>query len=319
MTVTGSDIVAATQLLQDGKLVAIPTETVYGLAGNALNEEALLEIYKVKNRPKFDPLIAHTDSLEKVASHVAHIPDKALALAEAFWPGPLTLLLKKKSHIPDLLTSGLDEMAIRIPNHPLTLNLLASLDFPLAAPSANPFGYVSPTTAKHVADQLGGKIPYILDGGPCSIGIESTIIGFDENENPIVYRLGGKHLEDIELIVGKFKLRLNQSSNPIAPGMLKSHYAPSKKLMVGRLDDLIPKYKHRKIGIISWSLAFDEVPDMHQIALSPSRNLDEAASKLFSALRQMDQLPIDLILAQRFPDEGLGRAINDRLARASTR
>lgn len=319
MAEIGQDIRKAKELLEAGKLVAIPTETVYGLSANGLNETALLEIYKVKNRPKFDPLIAHTDSLKKVESYVAYMPKQALAIADAFWPGPLTLLLRKKSTVPDLLTSGLPAIAIRIPRHKLTLQLLASLDFPLAAPSANPFGYVSPTSAQHVEDQLGKKIPYILDGGKCEVGIESTIIGFDEKENPVVYRLGGKKIEDIENVIGKVRLRLNLSSDPVAPGMLKSHYSPAKRMIVGRISDLLSKYKSRKIGIISFSTRFEEVSDEYQIVLSPNRDMDQAAKHLFSAMRSLDNKDIDLILTEKFPDVGLGRAINDRLNRASIR
>jgi L-threonylcarbamoyladenylate synthase len=319
MAVIGTDIDGAAELLKEGKLIAIPTETVYGLAGNALNDDAILEIFKVKKRPKFDPLIAHTDSLEKVKSYVTHIPDKAMKLADAFWPGPLTILLSKKDHIPDLLTSGLPNVAVRMPKHELTQELLKRLDFPLAAPSANPFGYVSPTTAQHVEDQLGSKIPYILDGGQCSIGIESTIIGFDENEKPIIYRLGGKKIEDIENIVGRIKLKIIHSSDPMAPGMLKTHYAPSKRVIIGHLDMLIKRFQNRNFGVISYHQKFDDLPSEKQIALSPGKDLNEAARNLFSALRLMDVKNIDLIITERFPDEGLGQAINDRLKRAASR
>ncbi|MBR09051.1 MAG: threonylcarbamoyl-AMP synthase [Rickettsiales bacterium] len=319
MAVIGTDIDAAAELLRNGKLVAIPTETVYGLAGNALNDDAILEIFKVKRRPKFDPLIAHTDSLDKVKSYVKRIPEVALKLADAFWPGPLTILLEKQGHIPDLLTSGLPAVAVRMPNHPLTTALLKQLDFPLAAPSANPFGYVSPTSAQHVEDQLGTKIPYILDGGQCSIGIESTIIGFDEQEKPIIYRLGGKKIEDIEAVVGKVKLKINHSSDPMAPGMLKSHYAPSKRVIIGKLDMLIERFKNQNFGIISFHKKFNEISEEKQIVLSPSKDLSEAARNLFSALRIMDQKNIDLILTEKFPEEGLGAAINDRLKRAASR
>ena len=319
MAVIGTDIDTAAELLKEGKLVAIPTETVYGLAGNALNDNAILEIFKVKKRPKFDPLIAHTDSLEKVQSYVTHIPEKAMKLADAFWPGPLTILLNKKDHIPDLLTSGLSNVAVRMPKHELTQELLKRLDFPLAAPSANPFGYVSPTTAKHVEDQLGTQIPYILDGGQCSIGIESTIIGFDENEKPIIYRLGGKKIEDIESIVGRVKLKIIHSSDPMAPGMLKTHYAPSTRLIIGQLDMLIKRFQNRNFGIISYHKKFDDLPSEKQIILSPGKDLNEAARNLFSALRLMDQKNIELIITERFPDEGLGQAINDRLKRAASR
>ncbi|WP_405512000.1 L-threonylcarbamoyladenylate synthase [Spirosoma sp. KNUC1025] len=189
MAQIGTDRQIAKQLLEAGNVVSIPTETVYGLAANALNPDAVLTIFRVKNRPTFDPLIVHTDSLEKLDRFVSTIPESARDLASTYWPGPLTLLLPKKAIIPDLVTAGLPTVGIRIPNHPLTLALLNSLDFPLAAPSANPFGYISPTTAQHVADQLGLQVPYILDGGPATIGIESTIVGFDGNK-PTVFRLG---------------------------------------------------------------------------------------------------------------------------------
>lgn len=319
MAEIGTDISKAAALLQNGKLVAIPTETVYGLAGNALDESAVLEIFKVKKRPKFDPLIAHTDSMEKVKTYVDHIPDKAMMLAETFWPGPLTLLLQKKKHIPDLLTSGLSMVAIRMPQHPLTLDLLSRFDFPLAAPSANPFGYVSPTSAQHVEDQLGSQIPYILDGGHCSIGIESTIVGFDEQEKPIIYRLGGKKTEDIEQVIGRVKLRITNSSDPLTPGMLKSHYAPSKRVIIGDISHLCERFHRRNFGIISFDKQFDNIPPDRQIVLSPESSLDEAARHLFGALRLMDQKDVEFILTEKFPDQGLGQAINDRLKRAASR
>ncbi|MEQ8471183.1 MAG: L-threonylcarbamoyladenylate synthase [Marinoscillum sp.] len=319
MAEIGQDILKAAELLKAGQLVAIPTETVYGLAGNALNESAILKIFEVKKRPKFDPLIAHTDSLNKVRSYVTHIPEPAMKLADAFWPGPLTILLNKKSHIPDLLTSGLPAVAVRMPKHPVVEELLAKLDFPLAAPSANPFGYVSPTTAEHVNDQLGSKIPYILNGGACDVGIESTIIGFDEKERPVIYRLGGKKVEDIEQIVGRVKLKITHSSDPMAPGMLKSHYAPGKRVIIGKLDMLTKRFQNRNFGIISFHQKFDNITEDKQICLSETKNLNEAARNLFGALRKMDQTNIDFIITERFPDEGLGQAINDRLNRAAAR
>jgi L-threonylcarbamoyladenylate synthase len=305
MSKIGIDIEKAKQILQQGGLVAIPTETVYGLAANALNKDAVLKIFEAKNRPHFDPLIVHTDSLGKVKQFVSEFPEWAEKLAKAFWPGPLTLLLPKNNLIPDLVTSGLPQVAVRIPNHHLTLKLLKSLDFPLAAPSANPFGYVSPTKAEHVAAQLEDNVGYILDGGSCEIGLESTIVGFEDGKIT-VYRLGGLALEDIEKIVGKVEVRINQSSNPKAPGMLKSHYAPKKPLFIGDADTFLKENKGKKIGIISLE------------KLSPSKNLKEAAHKLFSALRDLDESDVDVIIAEKFPEDFLGRAINDRLQRAST-
>jgi L-threonylcarbamoyladenylate synthase len=237
LAITGTELNVAKEFLIKGELVAIPTETVYGLAGNALNEKAVLSIFEVKNRPAFDPLIIHTDSIDKVKEYVSVFPEKAQRLAEQFWPGPLTLLLPKKQIIPDLVTSGLDTVAVRIPKHPLLLELLAELSFPLAAPSANPFGYISPTNAEHVNQQLGDKIPYILDGGECEVGIESTIIGF-EADDTVVYRLGGLAVEDIEKLVGPVMLMPHSTSDPKAPGMLKSHYAPRKPLYLQKREEI---------------------------------------------------------------------------------
>jgi L-threonylcarbamoyladenylate synthase len=187
MAECGTDIEKCAQLLREGKLVAIPTETVYGLAANAFNQDAVVSIYEAKNRPFFDPLIIHTDSVDKAKNFVSFFPEKAKRLADVFWPGPLTLLLPRSNEVPDVVTSGLDNVAIRVPDHELTLKLLEQLDFPLAAPSANPFGYVSPTEPEHVQKQLGNKIPYILDGGKCKVGIESTIIGFDGEDTMVWY------------------------------------------------------------------------------------------------------------------------------------
>jgi L-threonylcarbamoyladenylate synthase len=314
MAQIGTDIQHAAALLRNGEVIGMPTETVYGLAGNALNEDAILKIYTVKNRPKFDPLISHTNDLSKVRQWVKAFPLKAEQLAAAFWPGPLTMLLEKKSDIPDLLTSGLPRMAVRIPNHSLTLSLLAALDFPLAAPSANPFGFVSPTSAQHVNDQLGDQIPYILDGGECTVGIESTIVGFEGNE-VLVYRLGGLSLEEIEAVVGSVKVQLNKSSNPVAPGMLKSHYSPGKPVIIGDIATEILRHPEKKIGVISFRQNFTEAAAIR--VLSPAGNLPEAAKNVFKALRELAKADVDVILTESFPNEGLGRAINDRLQRAA--
>lgn len=312
----GRNISFAKQLLEQGQLVAIPTETVYGLAGNALDEKAVLEIFKVKNRPQFDPLIVHVSSLEQAKDFVEEFPAKAIELASRFWPGPLTLLLKKKPTIPDLVTSGLDSVAVRCPDHVLTRSLLQQLDFPLAAPSANPFGYISPTRPEHVNEQLGDRIPYILDGGECQIGIESTIVGF-ENDLPIVHRLGGLSMEMIESVIGKVVVQINNSSNPQAPGQLKSHYSPGKKMKLGNLRYLVDHFKRLRVGILCFQTPVPDVNHSHQIILSKVGNLDEAAQRLFSSLRALDKKDIDIILAEEVPDVGLGKAINDRLRRAA--
>ena len=316
MAQIGTDIELATQLLSQGELVGIPTETVYGLAGNALDINAVSKIFEVKARPSFDPLIVHVASLDAAAPYVEKIPKAAHDLAKCYWPGPLTILLPRKSTIPDLVTSGLDRVAIRVPNHPLTLTLLQALPFPLAAPSANPFGYISPTTAAHVNDQLGEKIAYILDGGPCTVGIESTIIGF-ENEEMIVYRLGGMSLEELREEYPALKVMKHSTSNPHAPGMLKSHYAPRKKVYFGDLDEMFNKLGKENAATITFSTKVVGIDDNLQVQLSPTGNLTEAASQLFAALRYLDNSSAHFIIAETMPDIGLGRAINDRLNRAS--
>lgn len=316
MAEIGQNIEKAVRILNDDHLVGIPTETVYGLAGNALSEKAVLRIYQTKNRPKFDPLIAHTNSLEKVKDLVTHLPDVALQLANQFWPGPLTMLLES-NRVPDLLTSGLPRVAVRIPSHSLTLNLLGKLDFPLAAPSANPFGYVSPTEALHVEDQLGDKIAYVLDGGRCEVGLESTIVGF-EKEQVVVHRLGGMKLDDIENVVGRVRLKVNHSSNPVAPGMIKSHYSPGKRLLLGNIEENLTRNENVGLGIISFQQDY-HIPNVKQVILSRDGNMEEAARNIFSALRQMDNPNIKLILAEHVPNEGLGLAINDRLERAAAK
>ena len=315
MSKIGIDIEKAKQILQEGGLVAIPTETVYGLAANALDKNAVLKIFEAKNRPHFDPLIVHTDSIDKAKQFVSDFPEWAQQLAKVFWPGPLTLLLPKKNSIPDLVSSGLANVAIRIPNHKLSLQLLKSLDFPLAAPSANPFGYISPTTAKHVEAQLKERVDYILDGGACDVGIESTIVGF-EDEKITIYRLGGLAIEDIESVVGKVQVKINQSSNPKAPGMLKSHYAPKKPLFIGDIDSFLNQEADKKIGVISFTKTYSQ-ENLIAKTLSAKADLKEAAHNLFSALRDLDATDADVIIAEKFPDNFLGRAINDRLQRAA--
>ena len=317
MAELGTDIIKAAELLNQGEIVAIPTETVYGLAANAYTEAAVLKIFEAKNRPSFDPLIVHTHSIQNFTQIATDIPELAYRLAEAFMPGPLTLILPRAAQVPLLVTSGHDSVGVRIPNHSLTLSLLRELPFPVAAPSANPFGYVSPTTAQHVNQQLGDRIPYILDGGACQVGIESTIISFAEGE-PEILRLGGLALEEIEKVLGKPIQRVKtSSSNPQAPGMLSSHYAPRKKVILGDINQLLQTHEPGKVGILSFSETFAQVPPAQQVQLSATADVYEAARNLFSGLRYLDAQPIELILAELVPETGLGRAVNDRLRRAA--
>ncbi|WP_143962083.1 L-threonylcarbamoyladenylate synthase [Litoribacter populi] len=318
MAEIGQDIQKAKELLENGELVAIPTETVYGLAGNALDAQAVSKIFETKNRPSFDPLIIHVGNIDQVSKYVQELPEELKMLAEKYWPGPLTLLLPKKEIVPDLVTSGLDQVAVRIPNHPLTQELLSQLDFPLAAPSANPFGYISPTKAKHVEDQLGEKIQYILDGGECQVGLESTIIGMEDGQI-VIYRLGGMDVAEVEAVVGPVKVLSHSSSNPKTPGMLKSHYAPRKPFVLGNLEALVKEYEEKGeyFGVLSFEKSFSGISDDRQVVLSEKGDFKEAAQKLFGALRDLDQAEVSVILAELLPEENLGRAINDRLRRAA--
>lgn len=315
----GTDINFAKVCLEKGLTVAIPTETVYGLAANALAVDAVTEIFRIKNRPAFDPLIVHVASLTAALPYIKTLPERVIRIYEQLGPGPITYILPKSELIPDLVTSGHPTVGIRIPDHPLTLQLLGQLAFPLAAPSANPFGFTSPTTAQHVADQLGSEVAYILDGGPCRVGLESTILDASTHQLKVL-RLGGLSLEQIETAAGQHISEVQlSSSNPQAPGMLIKHYNPGKKLVLGRFPDLLSAYPLQKTALLSFNQYQLGVPVERQYVLAPDGNINTAASRLFAALRQLAQLDIDLILAETLPEEGLGRAINDRLRRAAAR
>ena len=319
MGVIGKDLEQAKKALIAGKLVGIPTETVYGLAANAMDPAAVTRIFQAKNRPSFHPLIVHIHSLQQAIDWVEPIPSKILRLTEMLWPGPLTVLLKKKEHgIPDIVTGGSPWVGLRVPQHPMTLELLKQLPFPLAAPSANRFGYVSPTTPQHVADQLKEDIAYILDGGPSFIGLESTIVQVDEEDTCKILRQGGVSLELIKALVGTVKQGDSQTS-PQTSGSLKSHYATSVPLIIGEIPNLLSEHKAKKVGIISFQDFYPEITAVHQRVLSPKGNLEEAAQNLFSAMRELDSLEIEIILTEVFPNRGLGRAINDRLQRAAAK
>lgn len=220
MTKISKDILKAVEILNREDVVAIPTETVYGLAGNIYSEKAIKKIFQLKQRPLFNPLIVHVHSLAQAEEIVTQIPEKARLLAKAFWPGSLTLILPKKDTVPDLVTAKKDTVAVRIPGHPVTLELLKNLNFPLAAPSANPFGSISPTQASHVANYFEDGLSLILDGGNCENGIESTIIGF-EDDKPVLYRLGSIALEEITNEVGEIEIKNKKEKSPDAPGCFR--------------------------------------------------------------------------------------------------
>lgn len=315
MAETGTDIYRAKAILEVSGLVGIPTETVYGLAANCFDRRAVAEIFKVKDRPFFDPLIVLVADRNALDVFVADIPARAEKLVETFWPGPLTLILKKKPALPDIVTSGLNTVGVRVPDHLLTLNLLNELDFPLAAPSANPFGYVSPTSAEHVEHQLGNKISYILDGGTCRVGVESTILGFEDGL-PVIYRPGGIAVEDIEACIGPVQHSDHVISNPVSPGMMKSHYAPGTRMLFGDIEKNLQQMKDKRVGVISFKSRFEGVNPDYQVVLSEKGDLKEAATRLFSGIRRLDTLNLQYILCEPVPNVGLGRAINDRLRRA---
>jgi len=316
MSIISKDIQKAVQLLTENQLVAIPTETVYGLAGNIFSEKAIKSIFSTKKRPFFNPLIVHVPSIDSLSDLVTHVPEKAKLLAAAFWPGSLTLVLKKSNKIPDLITAGKDTVAVRVPNHPITLALLKKLPFPLAAPSANPFGSISPTKPTHVENYFRNSIKMVLDGGSCVNGIESTIIGF-ENEEPVIYRLGALPLEEIEALVGAISIKNKKEEKPDAPGMLARHYAPKTSTFL--VDDVtaeVKKHSEKKIGVLVFKSSLNN-ENITEIILSRKGSLQEAAANLYAAMHELDSKNLDIIIAERFSEFSLGKSINDRLKRAT--
>jgi L-threonylcarbamoyladenylate synthase len=314
--ITKNIALARDVLVQDG-IVAIPTETVYGLAGNAYSETAVKQIFGLKKRPFFNPLILHIKSMECLHSVAREIPEAAFKLASSFWPGALTLVLKKQAHISDLVTSGMDTVAVRVPNHPVAMKLLEQLDFPLAAPSANPFGSISPTTAQHVHHYFEETLSIVLDGGVCEKGIESTIIGF-ENDEPVLYRHGAVSIEEIEMVIGKIKIFTEKADKPNAPGMLSRHYAPNTEThLVTNISESIHSFSDKKIGLLLFKEKNSDSQDcLFQEVLSTTGDFDEAARNVYAALHRLDLSDVDVILVEKLPDIGIGKSINDRLKRA---
>ncbi len=312
-----SDISEAADFILKGGIVGVPTETVYGLAANALNESAVRKIFEAKMRPFIDPLIVHVCDM-KMANDIAYFFPNAERLAKKFWPGPLTLILKKKPAVPDIATAGLETVAVRMPSHPDMRALIRESGVPIAAPSANPFGYVSPTTAAHVAEQLGNRIDFIIDGGACDRGVESTIVALSTDNSPAgkILRFGPIGAEEIEKELG-FELDKAPKTNeaqPEAPGMLKSHYSPKIPL---ELFDESPS-PEKNAATIFFKRPKTVSKDCYW--LSEDGSTSEAAKNLYSVLRALDKLPYSKILCQRCPvSEGEGAAINDRLSRASAK
>ena len=315
-----TDCEHAASLLRAGRLVAFPTETVYGLGADATNAMAVAAIFEAKQRPTFDPLIVHVANVGQATEVVSEFPPAAKSLADAFWPGPLTLVLPKRSSIPDLVTAGLAGVGVRIPRHPLALRFLNCVQRPVAAPSANPFGGISPTSAQHVFDGLGNKVDAILDGGPCEVGIESTVVSFMESR-PVVLRPGGCPIEDIERLIGPLDRAVSDPSRDdsaqSAPGMLSRHYAPKTPLLLIDPDQKAVAVSGRQCGLLTYGTAAESGTFARLENLSPSSDQQTCAARFFAALRSLDSAGLDVIIARRFPESGLGIALNDRLQRAA--
>ena len=311
---TPENVSKAASLIREGELVSFATETVYGLGANALLPDACEKIFKAKERPHYDPLIVHIHSISQLTEIADDIPMLALKAATNFWPGPLTMVLKKKACIPDLITANLDTVAVRIPKHDTALSLLKEANVPIAAPSANPFGYLSPTTAKHVDEQLGDKIQMVLDGDECECGLESTIIDFTQIP-PQLLRHGGIPKEEIESVCGSVTLGTAVLEQPLAPGQLASHYSPETKLVI--LSQHETPDEKLNYGVLTHSGLNQELSGENIERISPKGDLKEAAHNLFSALHRLDKKKLDIIYAYEFPEEGLGAAIMDRLRKAA--
>ncbi len=304
----------AARIILSGGLVAFPTETVYGLGADAENPRAVARVFEVKARPRIDPIIVHVSDID-MAQQYGVFPPTAYNVMEKFWPGPLTLVVPKKSSVPSIVTAGLESVAIRIPAHPVALDLIRTSGRGIAAPSANPFGYVSPTEVQHVAEQLSGSVDMILDGGPCAIGLESTILSLT-GETPCILRPGGTSVEDIASILQPLDIRTEVSSQPQAPGQLERHYATRTPLeIVGEGREQMKN--SGRLGLLSLNTV--NCRDRYEVVevLSDSGDMREAAANLFSALRRMDAMNLDRIIARPVPEKGLGIAIMDRLRRCA--
>lgn len=306
----------AARVIREGGLVAFPTETVYGLGADAENPLAVARIFEVKARPRIDPVIVHVDG-PAAAARYGLMPDSAHRLMERFWPGALTLVIRKTEEVPPIVTAGLDTVGVRNPSHPAALELIHACGRGIAAPSANMFGYVSPTSAEHVADQMGDSIDMILDGGSCPVGVESTILSLT-GAVPRLLRAGGVPLEELEASIGHVQISTGVEEQPAAPGQLKRHYATRTPLdiLAHSEDNLRPD---ERVGLLTLT-APDNLLDYAAVeVLSGSGNLTEAAAGFFAALRRLDALGLDRIIARPMPERGLGRALMDRLRRCSAR
>ncbi|MFP4562175.1 MAG: L-threonylcarbamoyladenylate synthase [Spirochaetia bacterium] len=307
-------IARGADIIRTGGVVAFPTETVYGLGADAYNAEAVARIFEIKGRPRFDPLIVHICDIASAESLAAEFPPQALLLAEKFWPGPLTLILRKRPVIPGIVTAGMPTVAIRMPSHPSALELIRLAGVPIAAPSANPFGRISPTTAEHVREQLADTVDFIINGGPCTVGVESTIVSL-AGDKPVLLRPGGTPAEEIEKITGPLTVPERSEGPPESPGRLDSHYAPRTPLYLKA--DARPLPKSARAGLLAFRTPEETEGFAAVEVLSKKGSLREAAANLFAAMHRLDALDLDVIIADPPPEEGLGRAVNDRLRRAA--
>jgi L-threonylcarbamoyladenylate synthase len=309
----------AAMLLREGEIVALPTETVYGLAADALNPIAVAKIFEAKERPRFDPLIVHLPDrewLEKVVDLPAQDRQLILKLADTFWPGPFTIVLPKREIVLEIVTGGLDTVAVRVSAHPVFSEIIREFGKPLAAPSANRFGRVSPTTAQHVLDELDGRIPLIVDARPTAHGIESTIAAIRAGEINILRR--GPITDEQLSKFGKIDI-IASAEKVSAPGQLATHYAPKTPLrLIEDINSFAPD-KNQRVGLLAWSPIESGNNFAAVRCLSERQDLREAAANLFRYLRELDALDVDLIVAEQVPDRGLGAAIMDRLRRAAHR
>ncbi len=307
----------AAEIIRTGGLVAFPTETVYGLGADASNPIAVARVFEVKRRPSIDPLIVHVADAKEALRYGEFARTPALELMEKFWPGPLTLVVRKNSLIPPIVTAGLETVAIRVPSHPAALALIRASGRPVAAPSANLFGYVSPTRACHVAEQLADRIDVILDGGSCAVGVESTILSLCDSV-PCILRTGGITIEEIEAVAGPVQVQSSRTKRPQSPGQLRRHYATHTPLKILATDDpsAVPG-QHERVGLITLT----SPPPGHAYTsvevLSRSGDMREAAANLFTALRRLDSQGLDRLVAVPLQEVGLGVAIMDRLRRCS--
>lgn len=311
-----SSIAQAAEVLRQGGLAAFPTETVYGLGGDAFNPRAVADIFALKDRPRFDPLIVHIGHAELLDDLAGEISPLVRLLTKRFWPGPLTVIVPKKPVIPGIVTAGLPTVGIRMPSHPVALALLNAFGGPIAAPSANPFGYVSPTRAQFVEAMFGTRAPLILDGGDTTFGVESTIVSVF-HETLRIHRYGGITMEELQAVWPAVERYHHSAGDPLqTPGALPYHYAPRKPLfLVESPEDIV----NRRSAYLAFRRPSQPVPALHLRILSASGNLREAAAGFFSALIELDNFDIDCIYAEKVPEEGLGRAMMERLRKAAAK